>query len=245
LKEQAVSPLSAWKFQKLTAPLIAVVAALCLIPFASIEYRIVRHVLRELPLSSILSTAVQLGTALVDIGLVLIIWRMDAKNRRFVAVYLIALIAAGTTNALIKQVAGRTRPEWSTDLSPERKQQLLHDRSIESLPLIGGKRLMADHWLWLSANRPFFEDKYASFPSGHACGVYVTAAFLCALYPEARLIWLTGALLCALGRVRYGRHFPGDVIFGGALGWMMAQWIFSLRWPARAGTRLEQFLSRK
>lgn len=69
---------------------------------------------------------------------------------------------------------------------------------------------------------PTLDHSSFSFPSGHAALAFALAGFLAAFYPRWRWLLLTGAALVGLARVDLGRHYLGDVIAGGVLGWYCA-----------------------
>lgn len=230
--------LQPWRGRRLLLPVCAALLAFCLIPWAASIYRFLDRVLDQIPLSSFFSTAVQFTSVTMITGLVLLIWIFDRPKRHLLVYLLAGLLMAGALNAAIKEISGRARPEWSVDLDSKHYERLIREAENRHKALPSRKVLRSDRWLWFSADRPYFLDRYASFPSGHACSAFVTAAFLCVLYPQARLLWLIAALGCALARVRFARHFPEDALVGGALGWSMAQWAFSWCWPMRLGQRL-------
>jgi membrane-associated phospholipid phosphatase len=216
----------------LLAPSILALAGLALIPFASTLFTTTHRVLQSLPLESVFSTAVQFASPAMIAVMFLIIWILDSPKRSLLTYFLVALLVAGNINSVIKQVAGRTRPNYSVAMSNKREARL--EKSDPKYQSDEG-HLRQDRWLWFSPNRAYFSDRYASFPSGHACSVFAAAAFLCAIYNRARYLWLAAAIMCALARVRFERHFPEDVMVGGAIGWTVALWVFSWCWPLRLG----------
>lgn len=62
-----------------------------------------------------------------------------------------------------------------------------------------------------------------SFPSAHTTTAAGLSCFLAAMYPQGRWYFGLLALLVALQRVRSQAHFPSDVCYGAALGWIVAQ----------------------
>ena len=61
-----------------------------------------------------------------------------------------------------------------------------------------------------------------SFPSGHSAGAIALAAYLGKEIPSLRRTsWLV-SFLVAFSCVYVGAHFPGDIIFAGGLGYLVA-----------------------
>jgi membrane-associated phospholipid phosphatase len=60
--------------------------------------------------------------------------------------------------------------------------------------------------------------EYASFPSGHAIDAFAIAMALGALWPRARPLLWTYAVVIAVSRVVLTAHFPSDVIAGAVVG---------------------------
>ena len=60
--------------------------------------------------------------------------------------------------------------------------------------------------------------EYASLPSGHAIDAFAIAIAVGALWPRARPLLWTYAVLIALSRVVLTAHFPSDVIAGAVVG---------------------------
>lgn len=63
------------------------------------------------------------------------------------------------------------------------------------------------------------------FVSSHAANMYVAATILGYFYSQHKKIFFTIAALVAYSRVYVGVHYPGDILFGGllgyGLGWMV------------------------
>jgi membrane-associated phospholipid phosphatase len=88
-----------------------------------------------------------------------------------------------------------------------------------------GKRLVgrARPFVEGSANpliyRPFgWNVEYASLPSGHAIDAFAAAMAIGALWPRARFVLWTYAVLIAVSRVVLRAHFPSDVMVGAVVG---------------------------
>lgn len=139
---------------------------------------------------------------------------------------------SGLINETIKTVTGRARPRYSLRLERGGKEHRELSRYIDANPGAIVRLETRDHWTFLSRRRPW-NSAYKSFPSGHANTAFVLSAYLAAVYPPLTPLWVTLSSGCALSRVRYKNHFPSDVLFAAALGWLTAQWTFSWGWPGR------------
>jgi undecaprenyl-diphosphatase len=79
-------------------------------------------------------------------------------------------------------------------------------------PLVGGT---ADPFSY----RPLtWKVEYASLPSGHAIDAFAIAMAVGALWPRARPVLWTYAVVIALSRIVLTAHFPSDVIAGAVVG---------------------------
>ena len=58
-----------------------------------------------------------------------------------------------------------------------------------------------------------------SFPSGHTFSAFSSAALFGGLYPRFAVLLYLLAFLTGLSRIYVGAHFPGDVLFGGFIGY--------------------------
>ena len=225
-----------WQRRRLLVPTLITLLALALIPIAPALYKFTHRALLSLPMQSFLAAAVQYASSSVTIAAIILVWTLDRSRRKLIAYFLVALFIAGNINMLVKVTAGRARPEWSVALN---HKDLAVMADEENMTLEQAKGLKVDRWLWFGKDHALLEDKYNSFPSGHAVQAFALSAFLCMLYPRARLIWLIAAIGCALARVRFERHYPEDVMVGGAIGWLVSVWVFSWCWPMRVGNWFE------
>jgi len=62
-----------------------------------------------------------------------------------------------------------------------------------------------------------------SFPSGHVATAVGLAVGLTWLYPQGRYLFAALAVLAAFQRMESGAHYPSDVLFAAALGYLVAQ----------------------
>ena len=60
------------------------------------------------------------------------------------------------------------------------------------------------------------------------------------LYPRTRWLWYLLATLTACARIVQRMHHPGDVLFGGSLGWLTGCWVFSAPWAASLGYGIQR-----
>lgn len=65
----------------------------------------------------------------------------------------------------------------------------------------------------------------SSFPSGHACGSMAFSTVFSSYYTEYRAVFYSIAILVATSRVYLGRHYPSDVVFGAAIGYLTSKLI--------------------
>ena len=60
------------------------------------------------------------------------------------------------------------------------------------------------------------------FVSSHAANIFAASTILSFFYIHKKKLCITIAFLISFSRVYVGVHFPGDVIFGGMLGYLIA-----------------------
>jgi membrane-associated phospholipid phosphatase len=68
-----------------------------------------------------------------------------------------------------------------------------------------------------------------SFPSAHTATAFGFAVVLAAMYPQGRWLFLAYAILTGWHRVECSAHFPSDVCFGAAVGWIVGNVVLALR----------------
>ena len=110
-----------------------------------------------------------------------------------------ATACGGLTVDLIKLCVNRGRPR-AIDLAT-------HASAFTTFGLVPGTGRHADAH---------------SFPSGHAAVAFGLCAALAWRYPRGRWLFLVFAVSAALQRVVTSAHYPSDVCFGAALGFMGA-----------------------
>lgn len=144
----------------------------------------------------------------VLVGLV-VVFVEEKKEPWFVVRLLLALLFAGTlASVIIKPLVGRPRPDITHGT-----QVILVPEKAAAIP----------------ANNDF------AFPSGHAAIAFAGAYILTREETHSRhskkhsqegkrslkLLFLGFAILTAFSRIYLGKHYPLDVVAGGALGWSM------------------------
>lgn len=83
-----------------------------------------------------------------------------------------------------------------------------------------------------------------SFPSGHAASTFGAALAVSRMWPAARALWWSIALLIGYSRVYLGHHYPLDVAGGALLGVAIAWWVLGGRHPATDARTLPSRLPR-
>ena len=66
------------------------------------------------------------------------------------------------------------------------------------------------------------------FVSSHAANIFAAAVVFGYFYPKRKQVYFCIATLVAFSRVYVGVHYPGDIIFGGLLGYRLAWAVLSL-----------------
>lgn len=230
-----------WSWKRLLWPAAVLVAGLLIFPWSTPIFIAVYKFLQALPLKSFFYTTVQLSTSATVLGVAAIIYFCDRPRTETLKYLFLALLATFIVTQVAKQVAGRARPEWSVAMDDDRRYRLeKYAKKHKDIPVSLEKK---DYWYGLTWPRPLFVDRYHSFPSGHAAVVFTIAAFLWVVYPQGRVVWMVAAVGCALARVRDQRHFLEDIAIAGALGWILAHWVFSWKWPDRI--KLPAFLGHR
>lgn len=132
------------------------------------------------------------------------VWSLDHRRRRLLPWLAAASLGAGLLANLGKLIVSRTRPR-DFPLDVVLSNMSVWDTFTSWLPILSGHR------------------GGQSFPSAHTTTAAGLSCFLAAMYPQGRWYFGLLALLVALQRVRSQAHFPSDVCYGAALGWIVAQ----------------------
>jgi membrane-associated phospholipid phosphatase len=172
--------------------------------------------------SKFVSDVGSIGTIAVG-GATYLVGRFDSSPRvEELGVRTLESIAAGSAvGYVIKGVVGRARPYAVGDSLP-------HD---------------------LHPGRGFHDDRYTSFPSGHAIAAFATAS---AMSQEIRYLWphsspviapalYTGATLVGLSRLYNDDHWASDVVAGAAVGTLAARVVVRYQ-RAHPGNAIDRIL---
>lgn len=218
----------------------AMVLALLMLPFTNVTYWPLFHFAERFP-GHYITAAKQFANPFTVTVIFLSIGILDKRRRPVLVALLAAILLASTVNSTLKTITVRARPRFSLHLDAgSENTQWIKDYNADHPKAPPIPTDPTDTWLWFSPHRLdlMASSKFGSFPSGHSCGAFVMAAFLVALYPQGRWLWLVVAVGCAIARVAQRRHFPEDVLFGGGLGWVIAQWVLTWQWPITVGRRI-------
>lgn len=139
--------------------------------------------------------------ALLSAGLVLVL-----RQHHRVAGALIVILSgwSGIANALVKWLVGRPRPFWSF----VENRRLDTAQPFEFSPMEWARLIKATN---------------LSFPSGHACMAFSTAAALAVAFPRWRWAFYAVATLTALERVGENAHYLSDSVAAAGLGILCVQ----------------------
>lgn len=212
------------------APLAAFVLGLALVPFTESVMRATLVVLHALPIEEFVRASKQMAQASTVMTIALVIWFLDPRKRAAVVVFLLAVTLTSTSAHLLKHTFRRARPDYSVLMADKGRERI--ERIREEYPQTEARAEPGDQWLALSPHPPFFNSKFASFPSGHTTAAFAVAAFLALAYPRLNWLWVLWAAGCGLARVYFKQHFLEDVLAGAALGWVGMQLCFA--WPGLA-----------
>lgn len=128
-----------------------------------------------------------------------------------------------------------TLMEQATDLGGTEAQLLLctvlatygsaYDQETAKLTFtsLAGAAAVVAGLKW-AVNRPRPEGRTtrrnSSFPSAHAAAAFSTATLFSHRYPRYRFLFYSVASVISFSRIYLGRHYPSDVIVGGAMGYL-------------------------
>jgi len=129
------------------------------------------------------------------------------------------VIATATTAAVVqpmKILVGRPRPKFDDPLvvlGPMGRYRVSDEVGARHAWEIGSG-ISSDLW---------------SMPSSHTAHAVVLGVFLVGLYPRLRPLVVGLVVIVGLSRVLFGAHYPSDVVAGGVVAWVIAQWVMQRR----------------
>ena len=211
----------------------AMVLGVAMVPFTESIQTANLWVLNTLPLQQFIYSVKQWPTLWPILFVVVAVWTLDRARRYTIPAMLLALLAAGAVNGVIKIAVGRARPEYGLQMT-SRERDWIREYT-QAYPESHLQDEPSDQWLLFSPQRPLFNARFWSFPSGHSNTALALTAYLTALYPQARCVWLVIGGGAAFSRTHNRRHYLEETLFGGGLGWLIAQVVFAWRWPVRLG----------
>jgi membrane-associated phospholipid phosphatase len=161
-------------------------------------------------------------TSMVITGVVILL--LDPRKKRGVLHVAIALAINGVVGHALKVLFGRPRPRVLFDRVPQEgfESPLHFPFAWSKYPLpreseSGTTYALVHSWEWWKG----ISSDLASYPSSHAMASACAAACLAHLYPRLSPLVLTLAVIVAMCRVAFGAHYPSDVIFGSAAGYVI------------------------
>ncbi len=238
--------------------LIPAIIAIIEIQFSVQSWNFIYSTLLRGPLeftTGYLHTANEFVGDLAIAAMIIFIWIYYKEYRFTLAPYLLALLIASTVVSTLKITSGRARPPHGVRLEGDKLEEVVKYLETHDNPIL--KPEPGDYWMWFSKDRPGIdfidrvtkeEDErsdltvgdFSSFPSGHSCSAFLLAAYLTLLFPKAKILWYVLAAMTALARVRLKRHYPGDILFGGAIGYISFHILFSQQWMFKVGYWVEE-----
>lgn len=135
----------------------------------------------------------------VTAGVILVVvWVLDPRRRSTMPRLALMVFGAGMAANGLKLLLARMRPR---------------DFEFE-----GDVWSTFGKWLAFGAGG----SKFHSFPSAHTAVAVGLAVALSAMYPRGRWLFALFAVLVGCQRVVSGAHYPSDVLWGAAVGWLVA-----------------------
>jgi membrane-associated phospholipid phosphatase len=197
---------SAWQFRisVISTIWIAVVLSSC----AILDVRVANWVHRTVPqpklarLFELMKVPGHFGFTLVVAGA---LWIWHVRRWRAVVFLCLSAVISGILYTAAKWCVGRTRPFQGVP-------------PFEFHPFNQGFYGL-------------FVSEYHSFPSGHTCLAFATAAALTVLLPRWRVLLFLGAIATATERILQNSHYVSDVVAGagfGVLSTILAWWLCEL-----------------
>jgi membrane-associated phospholipid phosphatase len=162
-------------------------------------------------------------TSVIIIGVVILL--LDPTKSRRVLHMAIALAINGLAGHALKMLIGRPRPRVIFDNAPMEgfasPTSFAFAWSKFPLPRKGDDGTVSYLWAHSWEIWKGIGSDLASYPSSHAMASACTAACLARLYPKLTPLVVSLAIVVAICRVLFGAHYPSDVIFGSAAGYVI------------------------
>lgn len=216
--------------RRLIPAAVAAVLAVSLIPHADVVWKVVYGTLHEAPGSGFFSATEEMVSFTFLVTIFATIALFDRRRFSCVLIFVMTYLMSAALNESCKHFFGRARPTFGVHLDDDAQEWI--EEYLEEHPDAPVRADGKDMWLLFKPGRPV-DSNYGSFPSGHANAAFVLAAFMIALYPKGKILWLILACGCALARVRFRRHYFEDVLMGSAMGWTVANLAFAWPLPAK------------
>jgi len=228
-----------WSARRIIPAVCAILIGVCLLPISDALWRVSFDLLNSLKvLQDFFSISQYCVSATAFLAVIAALWKLDRPRRKLIPLFLIAYLLSTGVSTSAKVLFGRARPAYSVAVRSEQRRWI--DRYLREHPDAPLKDDGSVRWLLFKSNRPFNDSNFSSFPSGHATSAFVMAAFLAALYPRARFIWVIVAFGCSLSRVYFKHHFLEDVLVGGGVGWIVGNWVYSRPWLIGSMDKLQE-----
>lgn len=131
------------------------------------------------------------------------VYALERRRRWIMPRLIAATLAAGMAANVLKMMISRTRPNV----------------------YMQGESWSPDVWATFGDWFPLINHRtaaYQSFPSGHTAVAVGLALGLSWAYPQGRRLFAVLAVMVGVQRMYATMHFPSDVLFGAAVGWLCA-----------------------
>lgn len=208
------------KQRKLLIIGLLIVGGLAIMPLDVMLSRVFMDGLMPGELRAIFRRAEVFGHAYGIAGIAITIYLLDVSNRVRLPRLILNALAAGLSADLLKVMIWRLRPrgyDW------------------DGGPTFLGTIFTSEHW---ELSYLLDSDRH-SFPSAHTATAVAMAMTLSWMYPKGRMWFAVLAFLCAMNRIDGGAHFPSDVFFGAAVGYVVTDHCFRSKYVNRFLQRWE------